>query len=249
MSITGDVGTNATYNFNGHPGVTGGVYFNGPAARWSGGSTASNGYTVVTSSKAITWLTVDQLALNKYPAATFAPGGLSYIATHNNNAAASPPIVGNSITASITLTAGDYYVTNINLSGSKSITFDNRNGAINLWCGPSGGAGTFSFHGGSAIQPNITGPANACYVYVATQTGIYLNGNKELDAAIYAYNKLADGTPIGYIGNSGNPLIKGVLVGDRVELNGNVSVQVIDGLVTPGLPGYYGFDTAWVETK
>src|SRR5438045_838138 len=77
----------------GTPNISGSFYFDGPNAGWYGGVNPGS-YSVVTNHQPIQWATVDQIALTKYPAATYPPGGLSYIATHNNNASANPPIVG-----------------------------------------------------------------------------------------------------------------------------------------------------------
>src|SRR5688572_30785531 len=94
--IRGDVGTNDQLQFTGTPTITGGIYFNGPEAGWTG--VDPGGYRVYTDVKAYEWPTVSQIASSMFP-----NGGLSWIETHNDNARAVPPIVGNSVTNSHTL--------------------------------------------------------------------------------------------------------------------------------------------------
>jgi len=247
ISIVGDVGSNGLLDFSGHPGISGSVYFNGPNAGWYGG-VAPSGYNVVQDSKPIQWDTVDQKALKLFPPSLYPPGGLAYLATNNNNANAVPPIVGNSITASVTLKGpGNYYVTNINLTGNKKISLDNTNGPINLWIGPSGGTGTARFRGGTAAVSATTNPNNKCNIYVATKSGIDLAGNEEIDAAIYAYNIDANGASYGYVKNSGNPVINGQILANEADINGNLTVNYMPGYITPTSYGYYGYDNSWVE--
>jgi Tfp pilus assembly protein PilX len=246
MHIYGDIGTNNLLSFSGTPYISGSVYFHGPSAGWYGG-VGPTAYTVIAQKKPVKWKTVDEIALEKFPATATSPGGMAYIATNNNNATAIPPIVNNTITQATILKAGNYYVTSLNLTASKYITFDNSLGPINLWIGPSGGTAVANFNGGTALNPIVTGPDNACYVYVATKGGITLNGSKRLDAAIYAYNKDAAGVSYGYVSNGGNPDIYGVIVANKADLNGNVGIHVVDGLVAPSGYGYYGFDNEWVE--
>lgn len=247
ISITGDVGTNNQFDFSGHPGISGDVYFDGPAAGWYNGNNPG-GYTQVTEPRALQWNTVDQIANNMFPAASDPPGGLAFLATHNDNAKASPAITSNSITSSVTLVGpGNYYLTTINLSGNKSITLDNTNGPINIWIGPSGGTGTCTFRGGtSAIAPS-SDVSKACTIYVATQSGITLAGNQTLDASIYAYNKDAFGNSYGAVVNSGNPTINGQILGNDVNLNGNITVNYYPGVNKPTSFGYYGFNNSWQE--
>lgn len=239
-SISGDVGTNGKFQFSSHPTINGSIYFNGPNAGWSGGDPGS--YTTTTQPRAITWATVDQIANTSFPS-----GGLTWLKTHNSNASASPPIVGNSITDSVTLTAGDYYVETLNLTGSKAITFDNRTGPVNLWVGPAGGASTAKFRGGTAYVPIALDPTKANHVYVATKGGIDLGGNSQMDALIYAYNKDSSGTEYGYATNSGNPIVNGQIIANQYDLNGNIQLNYVTDLIKPTSYGYYGYDDSWQE--
>src|SRR5207247_10704326 len=78
MNINGDVGTNGHFNFNGHSGVTGSVNFNGSGSGWTGGD--PGGYPENFYSSPVIWPTVDQIASQLFP------GGLAWLATHNDNA-------------------------------------------------------------------------------------------------------------------------------------------------------------------
>src|SRR6185295_10035869 len=101
------------FDFNGSPNIHGNnIYFDGPDSGWTGG--VSSGYNVIYRTKKIIWPTVAEEAYRLFPnSGGTAPGGLTYLATHNDNASAG--IVGNSITGSKTLGPGNYYVTNISL--------------------------------------------------------------------------------------------------------------------------------------
>lgn len=239
MDITGDVGTDATLDFNSTPNISGSVYLYGSGASLVGGHTSD--YTINNQSNALTWPTVDSLASQTVS------GGMGALATTNDNAKAIPPIVGNSITSDVTLPAGNYYVTNIDLKANHTINFNNAAGPVNIWVGPSGGSGTCTFRGGSAAIPIATDATKACHVYVATASGIDMAGNETVDALVYAYNKDASGNPYGYVNLSGNPTINGEVLGNQVDVNGNVKVNYKTSLVQPTGGGYYGYDNSWAE--
>ncbi len=250
ISIVGDIGSNGKYDFSGHPGVSGNVYFNGPNAGWHN-NVDPGGYSVVRNGRPAEYKTVDQIALEMFPnSGPTAPGGMEYLALNNSNANAVPPIVNNSITDSVTLKGpGNYYLTNINLSGNKKITLDNSAGPINIWVGPSGGSGTCRFRGGTAAIPISSDPTKQCSIYVATQTGIDLAGNERIDALIYAYNRTPQGNAYGYVRNSGNPIVNGQILANEVDINGNITVNYIRDIVKPGGASYFGFDNSWVEVN
>ena len=240
--IRGDIGTNDQLQFTGTPSITGGVYFNGPDAGWVGG--APGGYTTNYDIKPYDWPTVSQIAWNMFP-----QGGLNWIATHNDNSRAVPPIVGNSVTTSVTLPPGNYYLTNVGLGGSRQIYFDNANGPINVWIGPEGGSSIARWRGGSAAVAVDAAPDKAPRIYVATRGGIDLGGNQQLDALVYAVNRDASGDSYGHVENSGNPRIRGQIIADDVDLNGNVQVDFVVHLIRPITFGYYGFDNLWQEGR
>src|SRR5437667_12867857 len=88
ISIAGDVGTNGYFDFSGHPGISGSVYFDGPNAGWYLGNNPG-GYTVTNEPYESQWPTVDDKAYTAFPnSGSTAPGGLAYLATHNDNAKA-----------------------------------------------------------------------------------------------------------------------------------------------------------------
>ena len=240
--IRGDIGTNDQLQFTGTPLVTGGIYFNGPDAGWVGGT--PSGYVTSYDIKPYEWPTVSQIAMNMFP-----QGGLSWIATHNDNSRAVPPIVGNSVTTSTTLPPGNYYLTNVNLAGSRTITFNNTNGPVNVWIGPEGSTSIARWQGGSAAVATDVDPTKAPRIFVATRGGIDLGGNQALDALVYAVNVDASGASYGHIENSGNPRINGQIIADDVDLNGNVTVTFTTHLMRPITFGYYGFDNFWSEGR
>lgn len=248
ISIVGDIGTNGYFDFSGHPGISGSVYFNGPNAGWADGDDPG-GYNVIRRPGRRDYPTVAEKALEMFPnSGSTAPGGLAYLATNNDNARAIPPIVNNSITNSVTLVGpGNYYVTNINLTGNKKITFDNTLGPINLWIGPPNGTGTARFRGGTAAISATSDPSKACQIFVATQSGIDLAGNERIDATIHAYNVDGNGNAYGYVLNSGNPTIYGQIIANRADINGNLTVNYVPGTIVPQNYSYYGFDDLWVE--
>jgi hypothetical protein len=239
--VNGDIGTNDQLRFTGSPQINGGIYFNGPDAGWVGGM--PGGYTEFHDTKRYEWPTVSQVANSQFP------GGLVYLATHNDNSRAIPPITGNTINNSVTLTAGNYYITNMNLTGSKAITFDNRLGPVNIWIGPEGGTNVARFRGGSAAVRVNVDPEKAPRIYVATRGGIDLGGNIAMDALVYAVNRDVTGNTFGHVENSGNPTINGQLIGDDVDLNGNITVNFYTHLMRPTTFGYYGFDNLWQEGR
>jgi hypothetical protein len=238
--IQGDIGTNDQLQFTGDPTIMGEIHFNGPDAGWVGSTPSS--YIVITDIKAYEWPTVSQIADAMFP-----EGGLTWLATHNDNATAIPPILGNSITVSTTLRAGNYYLESVNLAGARAITFDNTNGPINIWIGPEGGSNIARFRGGSAAVSILSNPDYAPRIYVATRGGIDLGGNQLLEALVYAVNEDAAGDTYGHIENSGNPRVRGQLIGNDVDLNGNIQVEFVTHLIRPITFGYYALDSLWEE--
>ena len=238
--INGDVGTNNSLSFTGHPVINGQVHFSGPLAGWQTGD--PGGYTVLQDPRPVTWASVSDIANQEFPA-----GGLTYLKLHNDNGRANPPITGFSITNSVTLPAGNYYLENINLSGGRAITFDNTNGPVTIWIGPAGGSGVARFRGGAAAIPISSDPSKAPRIMVATAGGIDLGGNTRLDGLVYAANRDASGAMYGHIENSGNPTIYGQLVGNDVDINGDITVNFVTRLIEPTSIDYYGFDNSWAE--
>lgn len=247
MNVYGDVGTNGTFNFNGRPGVTGNVVFNGPGSNWQGAD--PGGYNVVHNPDPILWPTVDEIANERFPA-----GGLAWLATHNDNALCSS-ISNNQIVANgnttVTLRGkaggANYYLTRMVFNGNAKIVFDNTNGPINIWLGPSGGTGTVAFNGGNATIKMDEDPSKACRIYSALTSNFTINGNNRLDAGIYAYNRASNGATYGTVVNNGNPTVYGSILSKTVTLNGNPTIRHVPGYFSGSGTGYYGFDNSWVE--
>lgn len=241
-TVQGNIGTNGIIAFNGHPNITGQVVFNGSGANWQ--STPNGTYTVQRNSQAVTWPTVDALA-NQTVA-----GGLTWLASHNDNSLSNPPIGSTVIlNGNTTLTlkgkpgGANYYLTNLTCNGNAKIAFDNTDGPINIWFGPSGSAGTCIFSGGTAAVKMAQDPTKAVKMYVATTNDIILNGNAELDAGIYNYNGSRNGRVI----FNGNPTVYGAVVADTFALNGTPNLQYAPGYFQTSNGGYYGYENSWVE--
>jgi Tfp pilus assembly protein PilX len=238
MTINGNIGTNGTWSFAGHPGVIGSVVFNGPGANWSGGNPGD--YNVVYGPRPILWPTVDQIANQMFPGSGGVKG-LAWLATHNDNASVG---LGSSLSSSVTLPPGNYYFTDVSMNGNKSITVNNATGPVNIWVGPSGGSAQASFKGCTSlvslqISPNV-------HIYVATTGGIDIGGNNEMDAGIYAYTLDSSNNPIGQVTSHGNPSLVGMIVSPSVTVHGNNWIYA-PGLFTPITTDYYAFDDYWAE--
>lgn len=251
--INGNVGTDGTLTFTNTPTVTGTISFNGAGSNWGG--TAPIGYTVAHNANPVVWPTVDQLANAAFPA-----GGLVWLATHNDNATCSPPIVGNSIdnppgpiTITFTGKAGgaNYYLTKLNLTNTNQVLkFNNTNGPVNIWIGPDGGSSTCTFTGGSQTISTATDPTKACHLYAATTTGIILTGNGLMDFGLYSYNQVAgvnSGNPFGVVNITNNPTVNGSIVGNTVIIPGTPTINYTGQYFQTGTTNYYGFANSWQE--
>jgi hypothetical protein len=248
MDIVGDVGTNGLFKFSGTPGITGDVFFHGEDAGWYADADPG-AYDTHHMPSEMEWKTVEEIALEAFPnSGATAPGGLTYLKTHNSNASAIPPIASNSITDTTTLTGpGDYYLENVNLTGTRKIILNNAAGPIRIWLGPKEGTGTFRWRGGTGAIAGSESSANKCTIYMAAKSTLDLAGNERLDASIYAYNEYADGTPYGNVLNSGTPTINGQILANKVDLNGNITVNYVPSGLKPTNFGYYGFDDSWKD--
>ena len=250
-TVNGDVGTNGFFNFSGHPTITGNVIFNGSTSNWQ--SPPNGTYSVVHNGTAVNWPTVESIA-----ASTFGSQGLSYVAAHNDNALASPAISNN-----IVMTGGNgsqtfvgkpgganYYLTSMTCSGNAKIVFNNTNGPIYLWFGPSGGSGTFDMKGGSAAIKMTADPSKAVRIYLATTNDVIMGGNSELDAGIYNINNsnVSSSSGTGRVIFNGTPDIHGTVIANKFTFNGNPTVSAIQGYFSPtGSVLYYGCVPPWQE--
>jgi len=243
--VQGDVGTNGFFTFNGHPGITGSVVFNGITSNWQ--SPPNGTYSIVHNLLPVSWPTVESLAVTAFGAT-----GLTYLASHNDNALANPPITGNFVLVSSNQTfvgkpgGANYYVTSLTCNGGSQILFDNSKGPINIWCGPSGSSSTFNFSGGTANTKYATDPTKAVRIYVATSNDIQLNGNFELDAGIYNVNNAGSGRVI----FNGNPSIYGMVISNMFTFNSIPTLYNTQGYFSPsGGTVYYQCVRPWQEVN
>ena len=174
------------------------------------------------------------------------------MATTNDNALASPAIVGNSVLVnSGTMTfkgkagGANYYVTSLITNGSSVITFDNSAGPITIWEGPAGGSSSFIFNGGAAAICNTADPTKKVTIYIATNNDVIQNGNTELDASIYNWNSTSSGRVI----LNGSPVMYGSVISNMFTMNGNPIINYQTGYFSSGNAGYYGFDNQWQEVN
>jgi Tfp pilus assembly protein PilX len=242
---SGDVGTNGTFSFVGHPAITGNVIFNGPGSGWS--STPGVSYNVITNPQPVVWPTVDTIANAQFPG-TGGPKGVAWLATNNDNALAVPPIIGNSVTlhgnGSMTLKGkpggANYYLTDLTCGGNAVVTFDNTAGPITIWQGPSGGSGTFTFHGGAAFIKGSADPTRLCRIYNDTTNTVTFGGNSEMDAGVYNVNS-SNTASNSQVTMGGNPTIYGSVISNRFSFGGNPTVNYVPGLFYSTVSmDYYG---------
>ncbi|HEV2474827.1 MAG TPA: hypothetical protein VGS41_19275, partial [Chthonomonadales bacterium] len=246
VTINGSVGTNAKLRFNGGPTVNGNVEFNGSGSGWQ---TVPSGatYNVVYNSTDVTFPTVESLASQEFS------GGLSWLASNNDNSLANPPITGNAISisggANETLVGkaggANYYLTSLVCSGSSQVIFDNSAGPITIWFGPSGGTGSFTFNGGTAAVKMSQNPADPVKINIAASSSINFNGNNELDALVYDINNAAQGS----VTMNGSPEVYGSLITQAFKLNGGPTVNYIPNLTPGSQIDYYGFVDSWNEVN
>lgn len=243
--VNGDVGTNGFLNFNGHPTITGNVTFNGPGSNWQ--SPPNGTYAVLRNTDPVVWPTVEAIAVN-----TFGSQGLSYVATNNDNSLAQPPINNNMVMTNGNANqtfygkpgGANYYLTSMVCNGSSQVIFDNTNGPITIWLGPSGSPGTFNLQGGVAAIKMSADPTKAVRVYVATTSDVILGGNSELDAGIYNVNASATGRVI----FNGTPNIYGMVIANAFIFNGYPTIGAVQGYFDPTAKvTYYGCVQPWQE--
>ena len=250
-TVTGNLGMNGRLSFSGHPTVMGSILFNGPTAGWT---SPTSGYTVpAAAAAAVVWPTVETIAVT-----TFGAQGLSYVAAHNDNLLASPPINSNFVSiggnGSQTFVGkpggANYYLTSLSCGGNSKVSFDNALGPINIWVGPSGAAGTFDMRGGAAAVSMTYDPTKAVRVYVATASDVGLGGNSEMDAGIYNINNsnVNNQPGVGQVVFHGTPDIHGSVIANKFTFNGNVNVTAVNGYYSPTANVlYYGLVPPWSE--
>ena len=137
----------------------------------------------------------------------------------------------------------NYYLTSLTCNGNAKINFDNTNGPINIFMGPSGSSGTFVFNGGTSAVKMSADDTKPVKMYVATNNDVIFNGNNELDAGVYNYN----GANSGKIIFNGTPTVYGSFVSNAFILNGNPTINYQAGLFQTTGAGYYGYNNSWTE--
>lgn len=245
VQVLGDVGSNGAITQIGSVDITGSIYLNGPSASYSGPKSP------YVNPQPLNWDTVDEKALALFPnSGATAPGGLAYLRFHNNNAAVGLPSDGNTavISNDITLVGpGDYYVSEINLTGHKQVRFDNRNGPIRLWVGPAGSTGNIKMRGTTDATTDETVGGHQVDIYVAKSSPVDMAGTSTLRANVYVYNKDVNGVGYGSIENSGTPDVYGSMLAYNVTLKGTPTTAYVQGLDLPPNNGYYGYYDSWLE--
>jgi hypothetical protein len=249
--IAGSLSTDGLLDIGSNSTITGTVYLDGPNAGWS--SSPPAGLTVVHSPNPVYWASTVQAANTLFPnSGATAPGGLSYLALHNDNATASPPITGNSININsnqvVTLVGkpggANYYLTTLNTNGQSRLSFDNRLGPITIWCGPAGGTQSFKLNGGAALISQNSDQTKAVRIYIATSNGITLTGNSELDAGVY--DVVGGSNSVVNLGGTA-AVYNATIVTDNLAMNGTPNVSTPPGYFIPLSGGTYQFSTGWTE--
>ena len=276
VDIVGNVGTNGTVAVSGTSDISGNIELNGPTANISGGTglptrnPAPKIWPTVDEIANDTFLvgggipTSNQQggqssaaiipSSNAYIGGrTAAMTGMQWLALHNDNARVGLPALGAGaiISNSITLVGpGNYFVSSVLLSGSKQIRFDNKNGPINLWLGPTNGLGAVYFAGTTDAQPTGLAGAHEVNMYVAVKYGVTFVGTSTFRGNIYCYNRdPITGAPFGDLRNSGTPIIYGTVVCNQAILNGTTEIQFRSSPTRQGWWGYYGFDDSWTAGR
>lgn len=244
ITIDGNLGTNGKLSFSGQPTIEGSIDFHGPDSGWA--SNPGGSYVVNTYPDPVVWPTVESIAAQQFPS-----GGLAYLATHNDNALSG--IVNNTISANngtITLKGksggANYYLTSVNMGGNAQIVMDNSAGPITIWCGPSGGTGTFKFQGGSAVIQSSVDATKPVRIYSAASSDIVMQGNSHIDCGIYNVNAAAKGS----IQFGGTPDVYGPVITNYFTLNGTVNLHYVPKMFKPTSCGYYGImPGTWTEVN
>ncbi|MCX6362059.1 MAG: hypothetical protein NT029_19850 [Armatimonadetes bacterium] len=233
--VSGHSGTNGAITIQNNVVFNGGnLDLNGPGASITSQNNCA--FTKVVNTDAITWPTVDEIALKLYPnSGSTAPGGLAYIATHNDNTAivrngtagssATTISLGNGKTLRFPSKVGgsNYYLTSATLQNNVSVTFDNSNGPITIWFGPSGGSGGWTGQNNVTWTKTTNDDVNKpVKFYFGTQAGLIGQNNFSCNVGLYAYNKV-NGAPIGAMTVQNNLGFRGSCVANTITAQNNAS--------------------------
>lgn len=249
--LNGGVGTNGAISMSNNCSVANGsILLCGPAASISMGNNSSGA--VVRQEEPVTWPTVDQIATRLFPS-----GGLTWLATHNDNALATINgvygIPNNRINATNNVTVvfpgkpggANYYVTDVYFKNNATIRFDNAAGPVRIWIGPLGGSGAWYSKNNADFVVTSADPANAPRIYMATTGGFYGKNNVTCNFGIYAYNDV-NGTKFGSLELKNNMSMQGTFIANTIVMKNNSSVVAMAPYWQPLGAAYYDM-SVWQE--
>ena len=248
--ITGDIGTNGTLTGSDPVAVAGKVTLNGSAASANSSIVATSR---VYAPNPIVWPTVHAIAAGNFP------GGLPWLATHNDNSLCST-IHSNAIstgggTISFPGKAGgaNYYLTGFVVTGACTITVNNTLGPVNLWLGPDGAAGSFSgnpnfdFRSTVNVNTTVADPTKPFTVYDSTTGPFTIESDGTMFMNIYAYNVDGFGSYIGDVDFRSPTTLKGAVLANTIKFEAEGYILNNGSYFSAPGAGYYGYDDAWVE--
>ncbi len=249
-TLAGALGSNGTVTMGGNCTVTGGVHLFGPDASFTGDQHTDP--EVTTSPDPVIWPTVAQIADRLFP-----QGGLSWLATHNDNAMATVNGVSlsgttisakNNVTVVFTGKAGgaNYYLTDAEFKNGGTIRFNNTNGPIRVWIGPNGGSGAWYSKNNANFSVTSTDPAKAVRMYLATTGGFTGKNNVDCNFGIYAYNADAYGNKWGHLEVKNNMNMQGTFVANQITAKNNTAVTAGGPFWQPLGAAYYDM-SVWQE--
>jgi hypothetical protein len=251
-TLVGGVGTNGTVFMDHNCSITNGsLCLYGPNASCTLGCNTTAD--VVRFPDPVIWPTVDQIATRLFP-----EGGLTWLATHNDNAMATINGVAgipnskfyctNNVTVVLPGKPGgaNYYITSAYFKNNATIRFDNTNGPVRIWVGPSGAAGSWYAKNNATFVATSATPANAPRLYLATTGGFTGKNNADCNFGIYAYNQDANGNKWGHIEVKNNMMMQGTFVANVVTAKNNTSVTAGPPFWQPLGAAYYDM-SVWQE--
>ncbi|NLI01572.1 MAG: hypothetical protein GX446_19020 [Chthonomonadales bacterium] len=251
-SLVGGVGTNGTVSLDHNSSITSGsLCLYGPNASFSQGNNVTAN--VVRYPDPVVWPTVAQIADRLFPS-----GGLTWLATHNDNGMAtingvagipnSKIYATNNVTVVFNGKAGgaNYYITDAYFKNNATIRFNNSAGPIRIWIGPLGGSGGWYSKNNADFTVTSTDPANAPRLYMATTGGFTGKNNVDCNFGIYAYNADANGNKWGHIEVKNNMLMHGTFVANEVTMKNNTAIAAGAPFWQPLGAAYYDM-SVWQE--